>query len=278
VRPTVIWSTDPMYDFSQQVAVVTGAAAGLGKAIATRLAADGATVALVDLDEAGLKATVEELAATGAKVLAITANVGSADDVERVVKTTEADLGPISLLVNNAGIAVIKPYMQSTDEDFDRQISVNLRGTHLFLSRILPGMVERRRGAVVNISSVAAIHVTAPHAGYAASKAGIIALTQEVAFEVARHGVRVNCVAPGLIAVPPSATKQPYLQEQAGSARRVTTPTTTRPLGFGQPEDIANAVAFLLSDQARFIIGQTLKVAGGTDLQISMTYPGEPLS
>ena len=267
-----------MYDFSQQVAVVTGAAAGLGKAIATRLAADGATVALVDLDEAGLKATVEELAATGAKVLAITANVGSADDVERVVKTTEADLGPISLLVNNAGIAVIKPYLQCTDEDFDRQISVNLRGTHLFLSRILPGMVERRRGAVVNISSVAAIHVTAPHAGYAASKAGIIALTQEVAFEVARHGVRVNCVAPGLIAVPPSATKQPYLQVQAGSARRVTTPTTTRPLGFGQPEDIANAVAFLLSDQARFIIGQTLKVAGGTDLQISMTYPGEPLS
>lgn len=267
-----------MYDFSQQVAVVTGAAAGLGKAIATRLAADGATVALVDLDEAGLKATVEELAATGAKVLAITANVGSADDVERVVKTTEADLGPISLLVNNAGIAVIKPYLQCTDEDFDRQISVNLRGTHLFLSRILPGMVERRRGAVVNISSVAAIHVTAPHAGYAASKAGIIALTQEVAFEVARHGVRVNCVAPGLIAVPPSATKQPYLQEQAGSARRVTTPTTTRPLGFGQPEDIANAVAFLLSDQARFIIGQTLKVAGGTDLQVSMVYPGEPLS
>jgi NAD(P)-dependent dehydrogenase (short-subunit alcohol dehydrogenase family) len=267
-----------MYDFSQQVAVVTGAAAGLGKAIATRLAADGATVALVDLDEAGLKATVEELAATGAKVLAITANVGSADDVERVVKTTEADLGPISLLVNNAGIAVIKPYLQCTDEDFDRQISVNLRGTHLFLSRILPGMVERRRGAVVNISSVAAIHVTAPHAGYAASKAGIIALTQDVAFEVARHGVRVNCVAPGLIAVPPSATKQPYLQEQAGSARRVTTPTTTRPLGFGQPEDIANAVAFLLSDQARFIIGQTLKVAGGSDLQISMTYPGEPLS
>jgi len=205
-----------MYDFSQQVAVVTGAAAGLGKAIATRLAADGATVALVDLDEAGLKATVEELAATGAKVRAITANVGSADDVERVVKTTEADLGPISLLVNNAGIAVIKPYLQCTDEDFDRQISVNLRGTHLFLSRILPGMVERRRGAVVNISSVAAIHVTAPHAGYAASKAGIIALTQEVAFEVARHGVRVNCVAPGLIAVPPSATKQPYLQEQGG--------------------------------------------------------------
>ena len=267
-----------MYDFSQQVAVVTGAAAGIGRAIATRLAADGAAVSLVDIDEAGLGATTAELAATGAKVLAVTAHVGSAEDVEAAVKTTETTLGPIGLLVNNAGIAVIKPYVECTDEDFDRQVSVNLRGTHLFLSRVLPGMVERKRGAVVNISSVAAIHVTAPHAGYAASKAGIIALTQEVAFEVARHGVRVNCVAPGLIAVPPSATKEPYLQSQPGTAERVTTPTTTRPLGFGQPEDIANAVAFLLSDQARFIIGQTLKVAGGTDLQVSMPYPGEPLS
>src|SRR5947207_10532314 len=266
-----------MYDFSHQVAVVTGAAAGIGKAIAGRLAADGAAVALVDVDEAGLESTAGELAATGAKVLAVTANVGSAGDVETAVKATEAHLGPISLLVNNAGIAVIKPYMDCTDEEFDRQLRVNLRGAHLFLSRVLPGMVERKRGAVVNISSVAAIHVTAPHAGYAASKAGIIALTQEVAFEVARHGVRVNCVAPGLIAVSPSATKQPYLQSAAGTAGRVTTPTTTRPLCFGQPEDIANAVAFLLSDQARFIIGQTLKVAGGTDLQISMTYPGEPL-
>lgn len=267
-----------MYDFSDQVAVVTGAAAGIGKAIAGRLAADGAAVSLVDVDEAGLESTAGELAATGAKVLALTANVGSAGDVETAVKATEANLGPISLLVNNAGIAVIKPYMECSDEEFDRQLSVNLRGTHLFLSRVLPGMVERKRGAVVNISSVAAIHVTAPHAGYAASKAGIIALTQEVGFEMARHGVRVNCVAPGLIAVPPSATKQPYLQGQAGSAGRVTTPTTTRPLGFGQPEDIANAVAFLLSDQARFIIGQTLKVAGGTDLQVSMPYPGEPLT
>ena len=267
-----------MYDFSQQVAVVTGAAAGIGKAIATRLAADGAAVSLIDIDEGGLGATAAELAATGAKVLALTANVGSAEDVEAAVKATEATLGPIGLLVNNAGIAVIKPYFECTDEEFDRQLSVNLRGTHLFLSRVLPGMVDRKRGAVVNISSVAAIHVTAPHAGYAASKAGIIALTQEVAFEVARHGVRVNCVAPGLIAVPPSATKKPYLQSQPGTAERVTTPTTTRPLGFGQPEDIANAVAFLLSDQARFIIGQTLKVAGGTDLQVSMPYPGEPLS
>ena len=267
-----------MYDFSGRVGLVTGAASGIGRAIATRLCAEGAAVALVDLDEAGVKATADELANRGATALAVVADVGSAPDVEAAVKAAETNLGPIGLLVNNAGIAVIKPYVEHTDDDFDRQLAVNLRGTHLFLSRVIPGMVERKNGAVVNISSVAALHVTAPHAGYAASKAGIIALTQEVGFEVARHGVRVNCVAPGLIAVPPSATKQPYLQSQAGTAPRVTTPTTTRPLGFGQPEDIANAVAFLLSDQARFVIGQTLKVAGGTDLQVSMTYPGEPLS
>lgn len=268
-----------MHDFNNQVAIVTGAATGLGKATAARLAKDGSAVALIDLDAAGVEATAQELRDRGAKVHACVANVAAADEVEAALKSTELALGPVSLLVNNAGIAVIKPYADHTDDDFDRQLAVNLRGTHLFLSRVLPGMVERKAGAIVNISSVAAIHVTAPHAGYAASKAGIIALTQEVAFEAARHGVRVNCVAPGLIAVPPSATKQPYLQSQtSGSAPRYTGPSTTRPLGFGRPEDVANAVAFLLSDEARFIVGQTLKVAGGSDLQISMSYPGEPLA
>jgi NAD(P)-dependent dehydrogenase (short-subunit alcohol dehydrogenase family) len=265
-----------MYAFGNRVALVTGAAAGLGKATAARLAADGAAVALVDLDEAGLKDTVAELEQAGARAIAVTANVAKSADVERAVATATEALGPIDLLVNNAGIAVIKPYAECTDEEFDRQIAVNLRGTHLFLSRVLPGMVSRRRGAVVNISSVAAIHVTAPHAGYAASKAGVIALTKEVAWEVAPHGVRVNSVAPGLIAVPPSATKQPFLTAASGVDK--STPTTTRPMGFGHPEDVANAVAFLLSDQARFIVGQTLSVAGGTDLRISMAYPGEPLA
>jgi NAD(P)-dependent dehydrogenase (short-subunit alcohol dehydrogenase family) len=266
-----------MYDFNDRVALVTGAATGLGKAIATRLAREGANVALVDIDQNGLKATADELIGYGLAVLPVVADVGSASDVEAAVKATEVAFGTIGLLVNNAGIAVIKPYTDHTDDEFDRQIAVNLRGTHLFLSRVIPGMVESKSGAVVNISSVAAIHVTVHHAGYAASKAGVIALTQEVAFEVARHGVRVNCVAPGLIAVPGSATKKPFLQNQVTASSR-STPTTTRPLGFGQPEDVANAVTFLLSDQASFITGQTLKVCGGTDLQVSMPYAGEPLT
>lgn len=268
-----------MYDFHDRVAIVTGAASGLGKATAARLASDGAAVSLVDVDPVGLEATAQEFRANGARVSTQVTDISSAEEVEAAIQSTESALGPVSLLVNNAGIAVIKPYADTTDDEFDRQIAVNLRGTHLFLSRVLPGMIERKAGSIVNISSVAAIHVTAPHAGYAASKAGIIALTQEVAFEAAYHGVRVNCVAPGLIDVPPSATKKPYLASQgAGSAPRYIGPSTTRPLGFGRPEDIADAVAFLLSDQAKFIVGQTLKVAGGSDLKISMSYPGEPVS
>jgi NAD(P)-dependent dehydrogenase (short-subunit alcohol dehydrogenase family) len=237
---------------------------------------EGAAVALVDQDAATLEATVAALKERSDKVLAVVANVTSASDVEAAVQATENTFGPVNTLVNNAGIAVLKKYVDHTDDDFDRQVSVNLRGTHLFMSRLIPGMVEREDGAVVNIASVAAMHYTSPHAGYAASKAGVIALTRDVAFEVARQGVRVNCVAPGLIAVPPSATKQPYLQAQTSGTgvTNLETRTSTRPLGYGRPSDIANAVAFLVSDQARFIVGVTLSVCGGTDLQVSMPFAG----
>jgi NAD(P)-dependent dehydrogenase (short-subunit alcohol dehydrogenase family) len=257
-------------------ALITGAATGLGNAIAERFAAEGAAVVLVDIDGDGLAAAVARLRESGAKVHGVTADVSSADDVERAVREAETHCGPVAILVNNAGIAVFKPYIEHTDADFDRQIGVNLRGTHLFMSRILPGMVERGEGYVINISSAAAMHYTVPHAMYAASKAAVIALTRDSAFELARKGVRVNAVAPGLIAVPPSSTKTPHLQTKTEAAgRAVETSTTTRPLGYGRPSDIANVVAFLASDQARFVVGQTITVAGGTDLQVSMAFPGE---
>ena len=265
-----------MYDFTGQVGLVTGAAAGLGRAIATRLVAEGAAVALVDRDEESLERVADALREANGTVEPIVTDVSDADQVDAAVARTEASLGPIDLLVNNAGIVVIKPYIDHTDEDFDRQVAVNLRGCHLFMRRVLPGMVERRRGAVVNISSAAAINYTVPHAGYAASKAGVIALTRDAAFEVARAGVRVNCVAPGLIAVDRSATKTPYLASQTVAAgTTLDTSSNTRPMGHGRPEDIADAVAFLLSDQARFIVGVTLPVAGGSDIQVTMAFPGE---
>jgi NAD(P)-dependent dehydrogenase (short-subunit alcohol dehydrogenase family) len=265
-----------MYDFTKKVAVVTGAASGLGFAIADRLTREGATVALLDRDPESLERATENLRGNDANVIGVVADVSSGTAVDGAVAEVEAQLGPIDYLVNNAGIVVIKPYVEHSDEDFDRQVAVNLRGVHLLMRRVLPAMVERGMGAVVNISSAAALHYTVPHAAYAASKAGVIALTRDVGFEVARFGVRVNGVAPGLIAVERSATKVPYLASQtAATGTGLSTGTTTRPLGHGRPEDIADAVAFLLSDQARFIIGVTIPVAGGTDLQVTMAFPGE---
>jgi len=265
-----------MYDLSGDVALVTGAASGLGRAIAERLAREGAAVALVDTDEDGLAKTHDEFTRFGAKVCTALCDVSQPPAVEAAVTSAETALGAISVLVNNAGITIQKPYVDHSDEDFDRQIAVNLRGTHLFMSRTLPAMVSNGKGAIVNIASVAALHYTVPHAAYAASKAGIIALSRDTAFEVASRGVRVNCVAPGLIAVPRSSTKVPSLQTQtAASGRDLEQSTNTRPLGYGRPSDIAAVVAFLVSDQARFVIGQTISVAGGTDLQVSMAYPGE---
>lgn len=265
-----------MYDLSGDVALVTGAASGLGRAIAERLAREGAAVALVDTDETGLAKVHDEFTAFGAKACTALCDVSQPDAVDAAVAAAEGVLGPISVLVNNAGISIQKPYVEHSDEDFDRQMAVNLRGTHLFMSRILPAMVGNGKGAIVNIASVAALHYTVAHAAYAASKAGIIALSRDTAFEVASRGVRVNCVAPGLIAVPRSSTKVPSLQTQsAASGRDLEQSTSTRPLGYGRPSDIAAVVAFLVSDQARFVIGQTISVAGGTDLQVSMAFPGE---
>jgi NAD(P)-dependent dehydrogenase (short-subunit alcohol dehydrogenase family) len=265
-----------MYDLSGDVALVTGAASGLGRATAERLAREGAAVALVDTDEVGLAKAHEDFTRFGAKVCTALCDVSQPHHVEAAITSAETALGQISVLVNNAGITIQKPYIEHSDEDFDRQMAVNLRGTHLFMSRALPAMVSNGKGAIVNIASVAALHYTVPHAAYAASKAGIIALSRDTAFEVASRGVRVNCVAPGLIAVPRSSTKVPSLQTQTAATRRdLEQSTSTRPLGYGRPSDIAAVVAFLVSDQARFVIGQTISVAGGTDLQVSMAYPGE---
>jgi NAD(P)-dependent dehydrogenase (short-subunit alcohol dehydrogenase family) len=178
--------------------------------------------------------------------------------VARAVATAENEMGPVDILVNNAGIWIIKDFLDYTDEEFDRTLNINLRGTWLFMKAVAPGMVERKRGVIVNLASVAAYTWTVAHAPYAASKAGVVALTRDVAFELAPHGVRVNAVAPGSIVNP-----------RRGQDRG---PTKGQPLGGGRPEDIAAAVRFLCTDAARYIIGQTIRVAGGGDLSVSQGW------
>jgi NAD(P)-dependent dehydrogenase (short-subunit alcohol dehydrogenase family) len=145
----------------------------------------------------------------------------------------------------------------------ERQWRVNFLGTHMFISRVLPSMIERRSGSIINVASIAAFHYTTPHVGYAASKAAVVALTRDLGFEAAHHGVRVNGIAPGLIAPQP---------DQIGLGHDA---TAAHPMGRGQPSDIAGVVAFLASNEARFIAGVTIPVCGASDIWISAAFdPG----
>jgi NAD(P)-dependent dehydrogenase (short-subunit alcohol dehydrogenase family) len=249
-----------MYNLDGQVALVTGAAAGIGLGVARRLASEGVAVAMVDRDVALLGQAASQVGQLGAPVLPIVADVSVREDVEAAVASTANSLGPISILVNNAGIWRIKDYLEHTDDDLERQWRVNCLGTHLTMSCALPGMVDRGHGCVVNISSVAAFHYTTPHAAYASSKAAVVAMTRDVAFEVAQYGVRVNGIAPGLI----SPTAPP--------GRDVIDRSKAFPMGRGRPADIGGVVAFLASDDARFIVGVTIPVCGGTDLWVSIAF------
>jgi NAD(P)-dependent dehydrogenase (short-subunit alcohol dehydrogenase family) len=255
---------------ASKVALVTGGASGIGLAIARRLARDGAAIGIVDVDTVALEQAVRQLRSDGHAAHGALADVGVTSNVERAIQEIEGALGPVDVLVNNAGVWIIKPYVMATDEEFRRQMTTNVYGTHLFMNRVLPGMIERRNGVIINISSVAALHYTVPHAAYAASKAAVIALTRDVAFEVAPFGVRVNAIAPGLIAV------DKVLAQLNGDADDLDERNASHPAGWGRPEDIANVAAFLASEEARFLIGTNLLVAGGSDILVGMASADVP--
>jgi NAD(P)-dependent dehydrogenase (short-subunit alcohol dehydrogenase family) len=254
---------DRAHRFEGQVALITGAATGIGLATARQLASEGAAVAIVDLNTDALGPAEASLREVSARVLAIHADVGTPAVVDDVVGQVTEGLGSVDILINNAAISIVKMYVDHTEEDFDRQLQVNLMAPHRFTTRLLPSMMERRHGAIVNIASVAGLHYTYPHVGYAASKAGLIAFTRDVAFEAARFGVRVNCIAPGLIAVEKTKKALKFDSLDEGTA--------FRPMGWGRPEDVASVACFLASEEARFVIGATIPVSGGTTLMVSMT-------
>lgn len=241
-----------------RVAVVTGAGSGIGRAIALRLALDGAATAFTDLNAAAARAAAESARAAGGRALAVPLDVTDATSIAAAVTTVERELGGIDVLVNNAGWEKAEPFLQSEPETWDRIIAINLKGTFLCCRAVLPGMIQRGRGAIVSIASDAGRVGSTGEAVYSATKGGIIAFTKTLAREMARHHINVNCVCPG-------PTETPLLASVTESNPRLGEALQRAiPWGrLGQPEDIAGAVAFLVGPDAGFITGQTLSVSGG---------------
>jgi 2-hydroxycyclohexanecarboxyl-CoA dehydrogenase len=244
---------------SERTALVTGGARGIGRAICLALAADGRSVAVADIlvDEAGETAAAVE--AAGGRALAVELDVTSSDSVAAGIGEASEELGPVEIVVNNAGWDEHRPFVE-TDEDFwDRVIEINYKGCLRVTRAALPVMVERGWGRVVNIGSDAGRVGSSLEAVYSGAKGGVIAFTKTVAREVARSGVTANAVCPG-------PTRTPMLEGmvEAGSEKLVQALERAVPMRrLGEPEDVAAAVAFLASERAGFITGQTLSVSGG---------------
>ena len=243
----------------ERTAVVTGGARGIGAAIASALAAESARVAVWDLDAAGAVAAATHLTAEHAvPAIGVGVDVSDLGEIEDAAHQVEEELGPVDILVNNAGVDVIGPFLESEPDAWERILAVNLKGTIACCRVLVPGMVERQYGKVVNIGSDAGKVGSSGEAVYSATKGGVIAFTKTLAREVARAGVNVNCVCPGptdTALLDQVAEADPKLYESLARAiplRRL-----------GQPSDVAAAVAFLATDDASFITGQALSVSGG---------------
>ena len=244
-----------MKPLENKIALVTGAARGIGQAIALQLASDGADLALCDVKVEWLEDTAAKVKALGRRVETYAMNVADGAAVGEAVAKVAADFGRIDVLVNNAGITRDTLLIRMSEEDWDAVLDINLKGAFLVTKAVVKYMMKQRSGAIVNIASVVGIMGNAGQANYTASKAGLIALTKTTAKELGSRNVRVNAVAPGFI----RTAMTDKLSEPAKEAMLRNVPLG-RP---GEPEDVAKAVAFLASDNAAYVNGQTLAVCGG---------------
>jgi 2-hydroxycyclohexanecarboxyl-CoA dehydrogenase len=238
-----------------KVALVTGAARGIGFALATRLAEEGAKVAIADLDGDGAAKAASEI---GRGAIGVRLDVTDTASVRAGVAGVVAELGAVGVLVNNAGWDKVEPFVKSEEATWDKVLAINLKGPIACAHAVLGGMIERRAGKIVSISSDAGRVGSSGEAVYAGAKAGIVGFSKTLAREVARYGINVNVVCPG-------PTNTPLFQEISGGNEKLATALKQAiPLGrLGEPRDLAGAVAFLASDDAAFITGQTLSVSGG---------------
>ncbi|HBC4237194.1 3-oxoacyl-[acyl-carrier-protein] reductase [Staphylococcus aureus] len=237
-------------------ALVTGASRGIGRSIALQLAEEGYNVAVNYADsKEKAEAVVEEIKAKGVDSFAIQANVADADEVKAMIKEVVSQFGSLDVLVNNAGITRDNLLMRMKEQEWDDVIDTNLKGVFNCIQKATPQMLRQRSGAIINLSSVVGAVGNPGQANYVATKAGVIGLTKSAARELASRGITVNAVAPGFIVSDMTDALSDELKEQM---------LTQIPLArFGQDTDIANTVAFLASDKAKYITGQTIHVNGG---------------
>jgi 2-hydroxycyclohexanecarboxyl-CoA dehydrogenase len=243
----------------RRVALVTGSARGIGRAIALALAERGDAVAVADLLEAEAAETAQMIEAAGGTAIAVPLDVTDGASVEQAVSRATDELGPISVLVNNAGWDELRPFLETDEPFWDRVIEINFKGGLRLTKAVLPGMVERGWGRIVNIGSDAGRVGSSLESVYSGAKGGVIAFTKTIAREVARTGVTANTVCPG-------PTDTPMLQKivEGQGAKVIEAMTRAVPMKrLGRPEDVAAAVGFLTSDEAQYITGQTLSVSGG---------------
>ena len=239
-----------------KVALITGAARGIGKAIALRYAAEGADIAFTDLniDESG-RATEAEIAALGVRVKAYASNAADFEATHNVVAEVVKDFGRIDVLVNNAGITKDTLMMRMTEQQWDAVLTVNLKSAFNFIHAVTPVMARQRSGSIINMSSVVGVSGNAGQCNYSASKAGMIGLAKSIAKEMGPRGIRANCIAPGFIITDMTAA----LPEEVREAWAKQIPLRRG----GTPEDVANVALFLASDLSSYVSGQVIHCCGG---------------
>jgi len=240
--------------FHDRTVLVTGASRGIGRSVALRFAEEGARLALVARSESELLQTAGAVEQAGARAVAIPTDIRDRDGVEACVERAEAELGPIDVLVNNAGVFLWRPFLELSSEEWELVLATNLTGAANFCRAVLPGMMRRRRGRIVNVSSIHGMRGEANLAAHSAAKFGLIGLTQSLAREFRGYNIAVNAVCPGTVE---------NKEDETGA------PSRSEPLAEKLwPRDVARTVLFLASDDAAAITGAALEVLGGTHLAI----------
>ncbi len=254
-----------MTDIAGQVALVTGAGAGIGKAIATHLSEAGARVAVTDINLQAAEATAATLANSRAWQLDVT----SADQAAAVAAVVESEMGPIDILINNAGVSTMKQVWDLTEQEWDFNFNVNAKGVFLVTRAVIPAMMERRRGAIVNTASMAGKKAPALLAHYAASKWACIGFTKCCATELGPYNIRVNCVCPGFVATPMQQDELIWESELRGMTKEEVFAEYVEKTPLGRietPDDVARVVTWLASPRAEFLTGAAIDITGGAHL------------